>query len=144
MNKFKNLLFVLIFAFVGNINAQTTPTGTWKTIDDVTGEAKSHLEIYEQDGKFFAKIVKLLQKPEDTVCDKCKGDKKDKPLMGMVLVDNMAPYKDYWKGGNIMDPTSGKDYGCSMWFESGKPDALMVRGKHWTGLYRTQTWHRVK
>ena len=81
MNKLSSLLLVLMFAFAGNINAQTTPNGIWKTIDDVTGEAKSHLEIYEQDGKFFAKIVKLLQKPEDTVCDKCKGDKKDKPLM---------------------------------------------------------------
>jgi len=51
MNKFQSLLFVLMFAFVGNINAQTTPVGTWKTIDDVTGEAKSHLELYEQDGQ---------------------------------------------------------------------------------------------
>ena len=144
MNKITKLLFVLLFAFVGNINAQDTPVGTWKTIDDNTGEAKSHLEIYENGGKYFAKIVKLLQKEPDAVCTGCKGNKKGKPLMGMVIVDNMASYKDYWKGGNIMDPESGKDYGCSMWFEDGKPDELKVRGKHWTGLYRTQTWHRVK
>ncbi len=31
-----------------------------------------------------------------------------------------------------------------MWFEKGQPDELRVRGKHWTGLYRTQTWYRVK
>ena len=144
MNKIYKLLFVLFFAFVGNINAQDSPVGVWKTIDDKTGEAKSHLEVYENDGKYFAKIVKLLQKPADTVCDNCNGNKKNKPLMGMVIVDNMAAYKDYWKGGNIMDPESGKDYGCSMWFEAGKSDKLKVRGKHWTGLYRTQTWHRVK
>jgi len=144
MNKFNSLLFVLMFAFAGIINAQTTPVGIWKTIDDVSGEAKSHLEIYEQDGKYFAKIAKLLQKPEDTICQKCKGDKKNKPLMGMVIVDNLVSYKDYWKNGNIMDPESGKDYGCSMWFVDGKPDELKVRGKHWTGLYRTQTWHKVK
>ena len=144
MKKIYQLLIVLLFAFVGNINAQDTPVGIWKTIDDKTGEAKSHLEVYENSGKYFAKIVKLLLSPPDKICDNCKGDKKNKPLMGMVVVDNMTAYKDYWKGGNIMDPESGKDYGCSMWFEAGKPDELKVRGKHWTGLYRTQTWHRVK
>ena len=144
MNKIYSFLLVLIFAFAGNVNAQNSPVGLWKTIDDKSNEAKSHLEIYEEDGKYFAVVAKLLRKPADTVCDNCKGDKKGKPLLGMVIVENMASYKDYWKGGNIMDPESGKDYSCSMWFEDGKVEELKVRGKHWTGLYRTQTWHRVK
>ena len=30
-----------------------------------------------------------------------------------------------------------------MWLEEGEPNTLYVRGKHWTGLYRTQEWQRL-
>ena len=38
-----------------------TVTGVWKTIDDETGEPKSHLELFEGDGKLYGKVVKLLK-----------------------------------------------------------------------------------
>lgn len=118
--------------------------GTWKTIDDNTGDAKSQVEIYKAGNLIQAKVTKLLLKPSDTVCENCKGNKKNKPVVGMVIVDGLKPFKDYWKGGTILDPESGSEYGLSMWFEDGKPDQIQVRGKHWTGLYRTQTWYRLK
>ena len=139
-NTLATLLFLL--SITATCLAQS-PVGTWKTIDDETGKAKSHLEIYEQNGKMYGKVVKLLQSAPDTVCDECKGDKKGKLVLGMVIVEGLKAYKDYWKDGTILDPANGKEYGCSMWFEEGKTDELQVRGKHWTGLYRTQTWYRV-
>lgn len=136
---------LIIFTFLIStvcINAQT-PVGVWKTVDDNTGEAKSHVEIYEQGGKYFGKIVKLLQRDPDTKCISCTGDKKNKPLIGLVILDNLKPVKEYWGKGTIMDPETGKEYGCSIWFEDGKTNELKVRGKHWTGLYRTQSWFKV-
>lgn len=133
-------LLMLLFASYG----QSGLVGTWKTIDDETGEAKSHVEIYQQNGKFYGKIIKLLAADPGVLCDKCDGKKKDKPVMGMVIVDGLQVYKDYWKKGTILDPKSGNEYKCSMWFEEGQTDALKVRGHHWTGLYRTQTWYRVE
>lgn len=124
--------------------AQATPTGIWKTIDDETGEAKSHIEMYQKDGQYYGKIVKLLLSPQDKTCDACPGKRKDKRLVGMVIVEDLKPNKDYWQNGNILDPETGKEYGCTVWLEDGKPDELKVRGSHWTGLYRTQTWYRVK
>ncbi|MBP7680070.1 MAG: DUF2147 domain-containing protein [Saprospiraceae bacterium] len=124
--------------------AQKSPVGIWKTIDDKTGEAKSYVEIYEQSGKFHGKIIKLLKSPADKVCEKCTGEKKDKPLMGMVILSDLKPYDYYWRSGTIMDPENGNEYGCSAWFEKNKPDELRVRGKHWTGIFRTQTWYRVR
>ena len=109
-----------------------------------TGKAKSHLEIFENNGKFGGKIVKLLNKPENSLCDKCEGDEKNKPLMGMVLVKGLYLKDGYWQGGTIMDPNKGSTYGCSFWFETGNADILNVKGKHWTGLSRTQKWYRVK
>ena len=142
----KSALFSVLFAlFTCSVGFAQSPLGTWKTIDDNTGEAKSHIEIFEQGGKLHGKIVKLLKSAPDKLCDQCKGDKKDKPLMGMLIVEDLAVSDDYWKGGIIMDPESGKEYGCSIWFDD-KTDTneLKVRGKHWTGLYRTQTWYRVE
>ncbi len=142
MKKFvlSGLLFLGLSLYV----AAQTPVGTWKTIDDNSGEARSHVEIYEQNGKLFGKIAKLLLADPSTVCDACKGDKKNKPVLGLVIIEDMKSNKDFWKGGSILDPESGKDYGCSIWFDDGNTDVLKVRGKHWTGIYRTQTWYRVK
>ncbi len=144
MNKCIVTAIAVCCFLIGTAQAQTSPTGIWKTIDDKTGDAKSHVEIYENGGKYHGKIVKLLQRPADTVCEKCTGSKKNKALVGMVILENLETVKGFWRNGTILDPESGSEYGCSVWFESGKPDELKVRGKHWTGLYRTQTWYRVK
>src|SRR5690606_8290308 len=130
--------------FVGYALAQSSPEGTWKTIDDKTGEAKSYVEIFKQGNKYHGKVVKLLKSSPDKKCDKCPGARKNQPILGMLVVENLQPYDYYWKNGTIMDPENGNEYGCSVWFEKNKPDELKVRGKHWTGLFRTQTWYRVK
>ncbi|MBK6946807.1 MAG: DUF2147 domain-containing protein [Haliscomenobacter sp.] len=137
------LLNALLFFFLSNGYALTadSPVGVWKTIDDETGQPKSHVELYLRNGKLYGKVVRLLQKPADTLCEKCKGDKKDKPVLRMIIVENLTQEDRVWKGGNILDPVSGNTYACSMWLEDGN---LRVRGKHWTGLYRTQTWYRLQ
>jgi len=123
--------------------AQSTPVGVWKTIDDVSGEAKSHLEIFQKDGKLYAKIVKLLLSPEDKVCDECPGDKKGQPLMGMEILWDLEPYDDYWSYGKIMDPETGKVYKCNL--EMAGNDELSVRGYiGFSLLGRNQSWFRVK
>lgn len=138
------LSLALIVASMSAAVAKGSPIGVWKTIDDETGEAKSHVEVYKaSDGTYEGKIVKLLLSPQDKKCAECPGERKNKKLVGMVIVDDLETYKDYWKNGTIMDPETGSEYGCSAWFEEDKPDELKVRGKHWTGLYRTQTWYRV-
>jgi uncharacterized protein (DUF2147 family) len=137
-------LFCILLSLVAPAYAQSSGAGVlgvWKTIDDESGEAKSHVELYQKGGKVHGKIVQLLRKPADTVCEKCKGDKQNKPLVGMVIVDNLSNDGTVWKGGNILDPETGSIYGCSIWLEDGN---LRVRGKHWSGLFRTQTWYRVR
>ena len=141
----KRFLFLSLLLTIATLSfGQTAPVGVWKTIDDETGEAKSHVEIYEKDGQLYGKIVKLLQRDPGVLCRECPGDKKNKPVLGMVIIEGLEPYKDYWRKGEVLDPESGNKYSCSIWLEDGKSEELKVRGKHWTGLYRTQTWRRVK
>ncbi len=142
MNKFILALVISIMAITGTF-AQG-PIGTWKTIDDKTSVEKSHIEIYQKDGKFHGKIIKLLDSEPGVVCDECSGSKKDQPILGMVILEGLESHEDYWKNGTILDPENGSTYGCSIWFDDGNVEELKVRGKHWTGLYRTQTWYLVK
>ncbi len=141
----RTLLFFSVFFFLGwtTSSAQRNPVGTWKTIDDETGQAKSYVKIYEKDGKFYGKVVKLLQSSPDKKCDACPGDKKGKPILGMVVLWDLQPYRDYWSYGYIMDPNNGKTYKCSIWFED--ENTLKVRGYIGiSALGRTQVWYRVE
>ncbi|MTB52543.1 DUF2147 domain-containing protein [Lewinella sp. W8] len=134
--------FFILVSFFG-LSAQSTdsPEGRWRTIDDETGETKSIVEIYEQDGAYFGRIAEILTNRRDAICEKCSGERKDQPVLGMVIVEDLKPSGDYWKGGTILDPQKGATYKLSAWFEE-DPNTLFIRGKHWTGLFRTQKWLR--
>ncbi len=137
----KNTL-ILLALFVATFAQSQTLIGTWKTVDDETGEAKSHIEIYQANGKYYGKIVQLLLHAPDRRCKKCPGERKDQLLMGMVLLENMELKKGMLQGGKILDPEKGKWYSCKMWLREGKPNELAVRG-YIGPFYRTQTWFRV-
>lgn len=138
----KKTLFILFLAFAGyGLNAQS-PLGVWKTIDDETGEAKSHVQLYEQGGQLFGKVSQLLKSSPDRKCDKCPGDRKDKPVLQMVILENMQMKNGYWQSGRILDPEKGKWYTCSIWLKEDDPNVLVVRG-YLGFFYRTQYWYRV-
>lgn len=132
---------LLLFSMMGVI-AQTA-VGTWQTMDDVTGETKSHVDIYERDGKLYGKISAILLKDPTSLCHNCKGDKHNQPVMGMVIVEGLKQKKDYWEGGTILDPENGKTYKCKIYMEG--PDKLKVRGYiGFESIGRSQYWTRVK
>jgi len=138
-------LFVLMFVTTGMALAQNNVLGTWKSIDDETGEAKSHVQIFKKGDKLYGKIVKILtDKGDDALCDACKGKKKNQPVLGMAIIEKLEYDGERWRGGQILDPEDGNTYGCVVWTPDDNDNVLKVRGRHWTGLYRTQTWHRVK
>jgi uncharacterized protein (DUF2147 family) len=139
----RSLFFLLmIVGFSFSTNAQQL-VGKWKTIDDETGKTKSIIQIYEQNGKYYGKIIELLlSEDKGKLCDKCSGTNKNKPIEGMVIMEGMNKDGDGFSGGKIMDPKSGKTYKCSIEFD-GK-DALKVRGFIGISLIgRTQTWKRA-
>jgi uncharacterized protein (DUF2147 family) len=142
----KNVLFTGIFflLLVGSVSGQSTALGIWKSIDDKTGEAKSNVEIYERNGKVYGKIVKILTDKPDAKCIECKGEKHNQPVLGLQVIEGLVKVDGEYKSGTILDPENGNTYGCSIWLAEGDPNQLKLRGKHWTGIYRTQTWYRVK
>ena len=133
---------VLFCSFTFTINGQSA-IGAWKTIDDEDGKVKSHVEIYEKNGKVYGKVSKLIN-PDSTICEKCKGDKKDQPIKGMEIIWNLEKVSEIeWEGGKILDPGSGKEYKCKMKLTDA--NTLNVRGFIGFALLgRTQTWYRVE
>ena len=90
--------------------------GRWKTIDDETGQAKSIVEITEAaNGTLSGRIVELLNpsKP-NPACDKCKDDRKGKPITGMEIIRGMKRDGDAYAGGTILKPDEGKVYKSKM------------------------------
>ena len=142
----KKLIFLstlVLGIFLSFTLSAQTPVGIWKTIDDESGEPKSHVEIYEKEGKLFGKVVKLLPKATTDVCLNCPGDLDGKSLLEMDVFWDLKPYKDYWSYGKIIDPAKGKVYKLSLWVEDEK--TLKLRGYIGVSvLGRNQTWHRVE
>ena len=90
--------------------------GRWKTIDDETGQAKSIVEITQgANGTLSGRIVELLNpsKP-NPACDKCKDDRKGKPITGMEIIRGMKRDGDDYSGGTILKPDEGKVYKSKM------------------------------
>lgn len=135
---------VLLVSSAASATAATAE-GTWVTIDDETKKPKSHVKITITDGVVTGKIIKLLNPSEpNPKCDKCDGDKKNQPILGLEFLWNLKnkPKKDKptWEGGKILDPNNGKVYDCKIWLED--DNTLKVRGS-FLFIGRTQTWHRI-
>ena len=133
---------IVLIAFA-HIDAQSIE-GKWKTIDDETGEAKSVVEIYERNGKYFGKIIKLFRNPSqdpDPICDECPEDdpRYKQKIIGMEIIKDLEKNGDEYTDGTVLKPDEGKIFKCKIWIENEK---LKIRG-YWGWFYRTQTWVRA-
>ncbi|MCA1764324.1 MAG: DUF2147 domain-containing protein [Flavobacteriales bacterium] len=119
---FKTTLFFLtfVFALFSGVQAQDKNeiVDSW-----LTGEERSHIEIFKKGDKFYGKIA-WIKEPNDPETGKPK------------TADN--------GDGTIYDPEAGKTYYCSI--EMDGDDKIKIRGSvdpmGWLG--RTEVWTRVK
>jgi uncharacterized protein (DUF2147 family) len=142
-------LLIIVFSFLLGANLAIAQNdsiiGSWKTIDDESGEPKSIVSIYKKGNQYFGKIDSLFRKAgedPDPVCDKCPEDdsRYNQKILNMEILKNLAKDGDEYVDGTILDPKNGKVYDCKLWVEDGH---LKVRG-YLLFLYRTQTWYRVQ
>lgn len=144
----KKLFFSLLMTFVvalSSFGQVDKIVGRWKTIDDKDGSEKSIVYVYKTaDGKYAGKIEKLF-KPTNNNCVECEGANKNKPIVGMVIINNMTEKDGALGGGTILDPKNGKIYKCFIQYDE-KTGNLKVRGAldKYGMIGRTQTWIKVK
>ncbi len=140
------ILLLIALGLISTLAAAAeNPVGLWRTIDDKSGKEKSLVRVTESNGQLQLTIEKIFREPgEDPnpMCDKCPGEKKNKPVIGMQIGNGLKKDGDVWSGGEILDPQNGKTYKCKVWLED-KGKKLHVRGFIGVSvLGRTQVWLR--
>jgi uncharacterized protein (DUF2147 family) len=139
----KIILTTTLLIITISINAQTI-FGKWHSKNEETGKVDSVIEMYEKNGKAFAKIIEI-KNPErkNAVCDLCEGTNKDKPILGLNILTGLEKDEDEWSGGKILDPRNGKVYKCYIQLE--QPNKLKIRGYIGFALIgKTAYWERAE
>lgn len=138
----KRLCIVWLLIGMMSISHGQTIFGKWKTIDPDTGKDESIVEVYKKDGKAFARVIEIFNEADrDKTCINCKGKNKNKPILGLDLLDGLIQKKNEWSGGRILDPKNGKYYKCYMTLVA--ENKLKLRGYIGISLIgRTEYWYR--
>ncbi len=125
--------------------AASSPLGLWRTVDDKTGEVRGAVRLFDSNGLIYGKIERVIDpKAIGQICDKCTGDRHDKPILGLDVIRGVHPDgANRWSGGEILDPETGDTYRVSFRLED-DGQKLVVRGSILGGMIgRSQTWLRA-
>lgn len=150
MNRVALLFCLTIALFVHPISLfadSVSLVGLWRQFDDETAKPSSLIRIREHGGQYegsIETIFPLAGEPTAPQCWKCSGWRKNKPLVGLLILTGMRGSELQYKGGEILDPVEGQVYRCEMKLaEDGMH--VHVRGYIGVSLFgRTQLWERVE
>lgn len=120
-----------------------SPEGVWKTFDEKTQKFRGTVRVYQQDGQYFGKIESIVDPKEAAeVCNLCTDDRKNKPVLGLVILRGMRRNGEEYSGGEILDPDTGSVYRCKLKLAENS-QKLILRGYIGLSLLgRSQTWLR--
>lgn len=144
-NKLFHQLILNIFLFSSAAySMEVSPVGLWKAHDD-QGKPTGFIRVTENAGMIIGKVERGL--PEETqaqYCSACKDERKNQPLVGMVMMKGVKAKADYFEGEEILDPFSGNTYRVKLKLkDQGKK--MEVRGFVGLSLFgRTQVWERAE
>lgn len=115
----------MILSFQANAQGPNAIVGQWYNT-----EKDAKIEISKEGDRFFGKVVWLQEPTENNKpkLDKNNSDKdkRNRPIMGMRLLDNFEHKNGAWENGVIYDPKNGKTYSCTIKMKNSK--TLEVRG----------------
>jgi uncharacterized protein (DUF2147 family) len=143
-------LMILALGFAAPLCASgasdlASAAGRWQPIDEKTGQPLGLIRIYQQGGLFFGRIEPSSPSDETSRrCTRCTDERRNQPIIGLVLIRNMRQEGDEYTGGDILDPDSGRIYGCKFRLIDGGRK-LVMRGYIGLSLFgRSQTWQRLE
>jgi uncharacterized protein (DUF2147 family) len=124
-------------------NRDDTAAGFWQDADE-EGRPQAWFYFTEKDGVYNGRIVRMFKKPGDPdtppTCQKCTGDQKGAPMLGLQIVTGMKRNGGSYTDGSILDPRDGSVYHAQMELSADGKE-LSVRG--YLGipmLGQTQIW----
>jgi uncharacterized protein (DUF2147 family) len=152
----KTLSIICAALLCCSLSASAEPTseadrilGTW-----VTGDKRSHIEVYKKNDKYYGKVIALekpVYGPEDPEAGKPIRDRHNKDpklqkraMMGIDVVSNFKfDGKKSWVKGTVYDPDTGKTYKSKITLTGN--DSMNLRGYIGISLIgQTTVWKRYK
>lgn len=126
-----------------SINSQSI-FGKWYSTNEETGEIDSVIEVYKKQEKAFGKIIEIKNSErKNAVCDLCKDKNKNKPILGLNILNGLEKDGEEWSGGTILDPRNGNVYKC--FIQLVQQDKLKIRGYLGLSIFgKTAYWQRAK
>ncbi len=135
------ILFFILYSNIVLAQDKEAILGTW-----YNSEKSAKIQIIKNGPSFLGKIVWLESNGSDS---KIKQDTKNpdpklrnRPLMGLTILEDLKYENGTWKDGQIYDPESGKTYSSEIKLKN--KDTLEVKGYlgfSWIG--KTVVWTRV-
>lgn len=146
MNDVAMKVFVLCFFLFSReaFSNESSPTGLWKSYDD-QGKPTGFIRLTEDAGVFIGTVERgLPEEKQPQFCSACKDERKNQPLLGMVIMKGVKAKADHYEGEEILDPFTGNTYRVKLKLkEQGKK--MEVRGFVGLSLFgRNQLWERVE
>jgi uncharacterized protein (DUF2147 family) len=141
----KRCLTAILTLFFSTQLFAASPVGVWIATDD-HDVAISMTQTYVAGGKLNARIVKLLSphSNQKEICVACKGENKNKPLVGLTYIWGLTSKDGKWINGHLLDINTGKTYNCDI-SVSDDNRTLHVRVYVGTALFgRTVNWARSR
>lgn len=143
------LMRILLIAFLcllysGDSLAQTVK-GKWKTYDVFNrNKEEAIVDIDIIDDILYITIDQILpEEHRDDLCTKCDDQRKNQPILGMLILKGAKLHDGVWQGAYILNAKNGKEYGCHISLAA--PDLLKIRGFVGYPIFgKTLYWTREK
>jgi uncharacterized protein (DUF2147 family) len=146
---------LLILAVSGFGFALDPVEGYWLSVDEKSGKVTAGWEIYQLDNKLYGKVLSSAEPDQPNRCKEsyrgfpAAGRVNEMPMIGTPWIFGLsADRPGHWRGGHIIDPTTGNLYRCRITFHEAdgsryKTDTLEMRGEIGLGIGRSQFWQRA-
>ena len=148
----KRILYIAIFILTSSSclaqkNANSI-VGTW-----LNNEKKAHIEIYEENGKYYGKVSKILIDKMDTsnvderLKDLSDAEKKQKiqenanKMLNTIILSDLEFSNNEWKNGSLLVPKDNKTLKASVTLEKDNSVLAVKVKKGW--FSKTIYWTKV-
>lgn len=141
---FASISLIVFLVASNTVQAQSDSLvlGTW-----FNTEKTAQIEIMNSGEELLGKIIWLDNPNKDgaPVLDKANENEKlrNRPVMGLTILEGLTYQNGVWKGGKIYDPNSGKTYSCELKLKGAeKLEVKGYLGFSWIG--KTVEWSKIK
>ncbi len=121
-----------------------SPAGLWQPLDSA-GRPLGLIRIFESNGLFYGRIEPSSPTDDRTArCTRCTDERHNQPIIGLLLMRHLRPQNGEYVDGDILDPDTGRIYGCRLRLTDGGHELIMRGFLGISLLGHSQVWRRVE